>query len=226
MKVNQAEFIISAVGPSQYPADALPEIALAGRSNVGKSSLINRLIQRKNLARTSSKPGKTQQLNYYKVNADLYFVDLPGYGYAQVSKSKREIWGKFIEQYLLHREHLRLVLLIIDIRHAPSKDDQTMFAWLKHNDVPLVVVTTKADKITKGHWQKHVKIIRETLQMEKHDRMVLFSSELGVGKDELWQVIEQEIGWSAPEPKTELESGVKPTVETKAVSETKLQPEI
>ncbi|MDF2963053.1 MAG: GTP-binding protein [Paenibacillus sp.] len=199
MKVNQAEFIISAVGPGQYPPDALPEIALAGRSNVGKSSLINRMIQRKNLARTSSKPGKTQQLNYYKINSDLFFVDLPGYGYAQVSKSKREIWGKFIEEYLMHREYLKLVLLIIDLRHPPSKDDQAMYDWLKHNGVPMCVVTTKADKITKGQWQKHVKIVRETLRMEKHERLVLFSSELGVGKDELWQIIEQEIGWETNE---------------------------
>jgi GTP-binding protein len=201
MKVNQAEFIISAVGPSQYPDDALPEIALAGRSNVGKSSLINRMIQRKNLARTSSKPGKTQQLNYYRINEDLYFVDLPGYGYAQVSKSKREIWGKFIEDYLKNRELLKLVLLIIDLRHPPSKDDQTMYAWLKHNGVPLCVVTTKADKITKGHWARHVKIVKETLQMDKDDPFVLFSSELGVGKDELWEVIEQTIGWTLPEIK-------------------------
>ncbi|GAA4842250.1 ribosome biogenesis GTP-binding protein YihA/YsxC [Paenibacillus vulneris] len=193
MKVNQAEFIISAVGPNQYPADALPEIALAGRSNVGKSSLINRMIQRKNLARTSSKPGKTQQLNYYKINQDLFFVDLPGYGYAQVSKSKREIWGKFIEIYLLHREFLKLVLLVIDLRHPPSKDDQAMYAWLKHNGVPLCVVTTKADKISKGQWQKHVKIVKETLQMDKNDPFVLFSSELGIGKDELWGVIESKI---------------------------------
>jgi len=199
MKVNQAEFIISAVGPSQYPPDALPEIALAGRSNVGKSSLINRMIQRKNLARTSSKPGKTQQLNYYKINSDLFFVDLPGYGYAQVSKSKREIWGKFIEEYLLHREFLKLVLLIIDLRHPPSKDDQAMYDWLKHNGVPVCVVTTKADKISKGQWQKHVKIVKETLQFDKSDPFVLFSSELGLGKDELWQIIEEKIGYGQPQ---------------------------
>jgi GTP-binding protein len=195
MKVNQAEFIISAVGPSQYPTDALPEIALAGRSNVGKSSLINRMINRKNLARTSSKPGKTQQLNYYLINTDLYFVDLPGYGYAQVSKTEREKWGKFIEAYLLHREYLKLVLLVIDLRHPPSKDDQAMYEWLKHNGVPLCVVTTKADKIPKGKWQKHMKIIRETLDMDKKDPIVMFSSELGLGKDELWSIIENRIGW-------------------------------
>ncbi|OXM86881.1 ribosome biogenesis GTP-binding protein YihA/YsxC [Paenibacillus rigui] len=205
MKVNQAEFIISAVGPSQYPPDALPEIALAGRSNVGKSSLINRMIQRKNLARTSSQPGKTQQLNYYKINSDLFFVDLPGYGYARVSKSKREIWGKFIEEYLLHREYLKLVLLVIDLRHPPSKDDQAMYSWLKHHGVPVCVVTTKADKITKGHWQKHVKIVKETLQFDKSDHFVLFSSELGLGKDELWSIIEQTIGYGLP-PEQEPES--------------------
>lgn len=151
MKVNQAEFVISAVGPSQYPEDALPEIALAGRSNVGKSSLINCLISRKNLARTSSQPGKTQTLNYYKINQDLYFVDLPGYGYAKVSKTKREQWGKFIESYLMNRETLRLVMQLVDLRHPPSKDDQAMYEWLRHNDVPVLVVATKADKIPKAN---------------------------------------------------------------------------
>ncbi|SDI10882.1 ribosome biogenesis GTP-binding protein YihA/YsxC [Paenibacillus naphthalenovorans] len=194
MKVNQAEFVISAVGPSQYPSDALPEIALAGRSNVGKSSLINRMINRKNLARTSSKPGKTQQLNYYRINTDLFFVDLPGYGYAQVSKTEREKWGKFIEEYLLKREYLQLVLQVIDLRHPPSKDDQAMYAWLKHKGVPVCLVATKADKIPKGKWQKHMKIVRETLGADKSDPLVLFSSETGLGKDELWSVIEQRIG--------------------------------
>lgn len=198
MKVNQAEFIISAVGPSQYPDDALPEIALAGRSNVGKSSLINRMINRKNLARTSSKPGKTQQLNYYRINSDLYFVDLPGYGYAQVSKTEREKWGKFIEQYLLHREPLKLLLHMIDLRHPPTKDDQAMYAWLKHHGVPVCIVTTKADKIPRGKWQKHTKMIRETLQADKSDPIVLFSSETGQGKEELWRIIEQRIGYTAP----------------------------
>ncbi|MEK8131323.1 ribosome biogenesis GTP-binding protein YihA/YsxC [Paenibacillus filicis] len=195
MKVNQAEFIISAVGPSQYPVDALPELALAGRSNVGKSSLINRMINRKNLARTSSKPGKTQQLNYYRINQDLYFVDLPGYGYAQVSKTEREKWGKFIEAYLRGREELKLVLQIIDLRHPPSKDDQAMYNWLKHNGVPVCIVSTKADKIPKSKWQKHAKIVRETLGADKNDPFILFSSELGLGKDELWSVIEQYIGY-------------------------------
>jgi GTP-binding protein len=207
MKVNQAEFIISAVGPSQYPTDALPEIALAGRSNVGKSSLINRMINRKNLARTSSKPGKTQQLNYYRINSDLYFVDLPGYGYAQVSKTEREKWGKFIEAYLTKREPLKLILHIIDLRHPPTKDDQAMYDWLKHNGLPVCVVTTKADKIPKSKWQKHMKIIRETLEMDKTDPIIMFSSELGLGKDELWQLIEQHIGYADPAGKVEPEAG-------------------
>ncbi|MFC5447287.1 ribosome biogenesis GTP-binding protein YihA/YsxC [Paenibacillus aestuarii] len=197
MKVNQAEFIISAVGPSQYPDDALPEIALAGRSNVGKSSLINRMINRKNLARTSSQPGKTQTLNYYKINQDLYFVDLPGYGYARVSKTQREQWGKFIENYLLNREPLKLVMQLIDLRHPPTKDDQAMYEWLRHHGVPVIVVTTKADKIPKSKWQKHAKVVRETLGMDKGEQPLLFSSELGLGKDELWDLIEKRIGFVA-----------------------------
>lgn len=193
MKVNQAEFIISAVGPDQYPQDALPEIALAGRSNVGKSSLINRLIQRKNLARTSSKPGKTQTLNYYRINSDLYFVDLPGYGYAQVSKTLREQWGKFIERYLMERDELKLLLLIIDLRHPPSKDDQSMYDWLKHGGIPMCVVATKADKIPKGKWQKHLKIIRDKLAFDPSDQIILFSAETGLGKEALWEAIERAI---------------------------------
>ncbi|MGG1515748.1 ribosome biogenesis GTP-binding protein YihA/YsxC [Paenibacillus oryzisoli] len=203
MKVNQAEFIISAVGPSQYPEDALPEIALAGRSNVGKSSLINCLISRKNLARTSSQPGKTQTLNYYKVNEDLYFVDLPGYGYAKVSKTKREEWGKFIEGYLLHREPLCLVMQLVDLRHPPTKDDVAMYDWLRHMRVPVQVVATKADKIPKSKWQKHLKVVRETLDMPKGVQPLLFSSELKLGKDELWSILEQAIGYGASEESAE-----------------------
>ncbi|GIO43572.1 MULTISPECIES: ribosome biogenesis GTP-binding protein YihA/YsxC [Paenibacillus] len=189
MKVNQAEFVISAVGPSQYPDDALPEIALAGRSNVGKSSLINRMINRKNLARTSSTPGKTQHLNYYRINEDLYFVDFPGYGYAKVSKTQRQAWGGMIEKYLLERETLRLILLIIDLRHPPSKDDELMYDWLKHHDLPVCVVATKADKIPKSRWQKHMKIIRDALVLRAGDQLMLFSSEAGIGRDELWEQI-------------------------------------
>jgi len=194
MKVTEAEFIISAVTPSQYPQGGLPEIALAGRSNVGKSSLINKLIQRKNLARTSSTPGKTQTLNYYQINRQFFFVDLPGYGYAQVSKLKRDVWGKFIEQYIVHRAQLKLILLLLDLRHPPSKDDLSMYNWLKKTvDMPVCIVTTKADKIPKGQWQKHLKIIRDTLIFDQSDQLIMFSAETGLGKDELWQIISEHL---------------------------------
>ncbi|MBM6619778.1 ribosome biogenesis GTP-binding protein YihA/YsxC [Bacillus suaedaesalsae] len=186
MKVNTAEIVISAVKPEQYPDDGLPHIALAGRSNVGKSSFINKMINRKALARTSSKPGKTQTLNFYIINEMLYFVDVPGYGYAKVSKSERAAWGKMIETYIKKSPHLKVVLLIVDVRHAPSKDDVMMYEFLKHFDIPTMVVATKADKIPKGKWQKHLKVVKETLQMDKNDPLVLFSSETAQGKDEAW----------------------------------------
>jgi GTP-binding protein len=194
MKITQSDFIISAVRPEQYPIDALPEIALAGRSNVGKSSLINKLIMRKNLARTSSQPGKTQQLNYYRVNDMVYFVDFPGYGYAKVSKTKRELFGQMIETYIRDREELKLQLLVIDMRHAPSKDDVLMYHWLKHYKVPTCIVCTKADKIPKSKWDKHFKVIKETLEADPRDSVVMFSSETGLGRDRLWEVITEVIG--------------------------------
>ncbi|WP_042164880.1 ribosome biogenesis GTP-binding protein YihA/YsxC [Paenibacillus gorillae] len=196
MKITQADFIISAVQPHQYPDDALPEIALAGRSNVGKSSLINKMIMRKNLARTSSQPGKTQQLNYYRVNDMVYFVDFPGYGYAKVSKTQREQFGQMIETYIRDREQLKLQLLIIDIRHAPSKDDVLMYHWLKHFNIPTCIVATKADKIPKSKWDKHLKVIKETLEVDPRDSFVKFSSDTGLGRDELWAVITEATGTS------------------------------
>jgi GTP-binding protein len=190
MKVTKADIVISAVKPEQYPKTHLPEIALAGRSNVGKSSLINKLINRKNLARTSSKPGKTQTLNFYLINEMLHFVDVPGYGYAKVSKKEREAWGKMIETYMLEREQLKAVVHIVDVRHEPTKDDVTMYNFLKHFDLPVIVVATKADKIPKGKWQKHLKVVRETLNMDKEDPLVLFSSETAYGKDAVWKTIQ------------------------------------
>lgn len=193
MKITQAEFVISAVKPHQYPEDALPEIALAGRSNVGKSSLINKLILRKNLARTSSQPGKTQQLNYYRVNDLVYLVDFPGYGYAKVSKTQRVLFGEMIERYLQGREPLKLQLLIIDIRHEPSEQDQQMYKWLKHYEIPTCVVVTKADKIPKSKWDKHIKMVKKTLEVDPRDSVVLFSSELGIGREQLWDIINEAI---------------------------------
>jgi GTP-binding protein len=193
MKITQAQFVISAVKPHQYPEDALPEIALAGRSNVGKSSLINKLILRKNLARTSSQPGKTQQLNYYRVNDLIYLVDFPGYGYAKVSKTQRVQFGEMIERYIRDREPLKLQLLIIDIRHEPSQQDQQMYKWLKHYEIPTCIVATKADKIPKSKWDKHIKMIKKTLEADPRDSVVLFSSELGLGREQLWDIINEAI---------------------------------
>lgn len=189
--IHSSEFIISAVGPKQYPEGNQPEIALAGRSNVGKSSLINRLINRKNLARTSAKPGKTQTLNYYHINKEFYFVDLPGYGFARVPKSVKDQWSKFVEQYLSKRQQLQVVLQLVDLRHPPSKEDIAMFDWLGHFDIPRIVVATKADKVSRGQWQKHLKIIREDMKVPKDDvPLILFSSETGLGKEELWELLE------------------------------------
>jgi GTP-binding protein len=198
MKINQAEFIISAVGVQQYPQDALPEIALAGRSNVGKSSFINRMLGRKALARTSSKPGKTQTLNFYRINEQFYFVDVPGYGFARVSKTEKEKWGKMIEEYFSKRDVLKSGILLIDLRHPPTKDDQEMYEFLKHYGVSVVIVATKADKISRGQWQKHLKIVKETLRPTPEDSIVLFSAESGQGKDEAWKEI-----WKRLNPATE-----------------------
>lgn len=190
MKIVSAEYFISAVGPKQYPEGERPEVAFAGRSNVGKSSLINRLLNRKSLARTSARPGKTQCLNFYNINEQYYFVDLPGYGFAKVSKDVKEQWGRMIEAYLRDRQNLKGVIHLVDIRHEPSSDDVAMYQWLKHYNIPVAVVATKADKISRGNYQKHSKIIRDKLQMQKDDLLILFSAENGQGKDELWQQIE------------------------------------
>lgn len=190
MKVHNVEMVISAVRPDQYPEDGLPEFALAGRSNVGKSSFINRMIGRKALARISSKPGKTQTLNFYKIEEQLFFVDVPGYGYAKVSKSEREAWGKMIERYFTGRQELKAVVQIIDLRHPPTADDRMMYDFLKHYNIPCIVIATKADKIPKGKWDKHKKIVKETLEMEKNDPLIVFSSETGLGFEEAWRIIE------------------------------------
>lgn len=193
MKVHNVEMVISAVRPDQYPEDGLPEFALAGRSNVGKSSFINRMIGRKALARISSKPGKTQTLNFYKIEEQLFFVDVPGYGYAKVSKSEREAWGKMIERYLTGRHELKAVVQIIDLRHPPTADDRMMYDFLKHYNIPCIIIATKADKIPKGKWDKHKKIVKETLDMEKGDPLIVFSSETGLGFEEAWRIIESKM---------------------------------
>lgn len=193
MKVHNVEMVISAVRPDQYPEDGLPEFALAGRSNVGKSSFINRMIGRKALARISSKPGKTQTLNFYKIEEQLFFVDVPGYGYAKVSKSEREAWGKMIERYFTGRQELKAVVQIVDLRHPPTADDRMMYDFLKHYNIPCIVIATKADKIPKGKWDKHKKIVKETLEMEKGDPLIVFSSDTGLGFEEAWRTIENKM---------------------------------
>lgn len=193
MKVNNAEIVISAVSQKQYPGDRLPEIALAGRSNVGKSSFINKLINRKNLARTSSKPGKTQTLNFYKINDVFYFVDVPGYGYAKVSKKEREKWGVMMEEYFETRETLKAVLLITDIRHEPTNDDIQMYHFLKHYDLRVIIVATKLDKVPKNKRASHVKRTKKALEMDEEDHLLPFSSETGEGKEEAWRLLSQYI---------------------------------
>ncbi|HLS10155.1 ribosome biogenesis GTP-binding protein YihA/YsxC [Lentibacillus sp.] len=191
MKVTNAEMVISAVSQKQYPDSRLPEIALAGRSNVGKSSFINKLIQRKNLARTSSKPGKTQTINFYKINDKFYFVDVPGYGYAKVSKKERGKWGVMMEEYFETRDTLKACVMITDIRHAPTKDDVLMYDFLKYYELPVLVIATKLDKIAKGKRPKHLKQTYQTLAVESGDIVIPFSAETGEGKDDAWRVIRQ-----------------------------------
>lgn len=197
MNVNQAEFIISAVSPSQYPQDNLPEIALAGRSNVGKSSFINALINRKNLARTSSKPGKTQTLNFYLIEKMFYFVDVPGYGYAKVSKAEKAKWGPMLETYFTQRENLQAAIVVVDGRHAPSKEDKQMYDFLKYYEIPAIIVATKMDKIPRGKWNKQEAMVKKSLNFQKGDDFLLFSSETKEGKEKAWSLIEEFVGFEA-----------------------------
>lgn len=190
MIIKKSDIYATAVSPSQYPQTGLPEVAFAGRSNVGKSSLINSLVNRKSLARTSQTPGKTRVINFFGVNEDLYLVDLPGYGYAKVAKDEKFKWGKMIEDYLNNREELKLVILLVDIRHEPTKDDKLMFDWMKATGSQMLVVATKADKLTRNHRNKSLVQIRKSLQMSSDDILVHFSSQTKEGRDELWGIIE------------------------------------
>ena len=190
MIVKSAEFIISAVQPSQYPAGDEREIVFVGRSNVGKSSLINKLLNRRHLAHTSGNPGKTQTINFYHINEAYYFVDLPGYGYAKVAKDLRNTWGAMIEEYFLKRSNLALVMMLVDLRHPPTKLDVTMAQWLLHIERPFVVVTTKADKLSHAFQAKNVAMIRRELGIAESS-LIMTSAETGYGIDKVWQRIEQ-----------------------------------
>ncbi|WP_151620380.1 ribosome biogenesis GTP-binding protein YihA/YsxC [Streptococcus intermedius] len=191
MEINthNAEILLSAANKSHYPQDEIPEIALAGRSNVGKSSFINTLLNRKNLARTSGKPGKTQLLNFFNIDNQLRFVDVPGYGYAKVSKTERAKWGRMIEEYLTTRENLRAVVSLVDFRHEPSADDVQMYEFLKYYEIPVIVVATKADKIPRSKWNKHESVIKKRLDFDKNDDFLIFSSVSKDGLDAAWDAI-------------------------------------
>ena len=191
MKVNthNADILLSAANKSHYPQDDIPEVALAGRSNVGKSSFINTMLNRKNLARTSGKPGKTQLLNFFNIDDKLRFVDVPGYGYARVSKKEREKWGKMIEEYLTSRENLKAVVSLVDLRHEPSADDVQMYEFLKYYEIPVILVATKADKIPRGKWNKHESMIKKKLDFDKTDTFIIFSSVNKTGVEEAWDAI-------------------------------------
>lgn len=181
---------------SKLPDNILPEIAFAGKSNVGKSSLINGLLNRKSLARTSSQPGKTQTINFYNVNKRLYFVDLPGYGYAAVSQEIRAKWGKMIERYLNTSKVIKKVFLLIDIRHEPSENDCIMYNWIVENGYEPVIIATKLDKINRSQVQKHIKMIKQKIRPVEGTTIIPFSSQSKQGREEIWQLIEDTIATS------------------------------
>lgn len=185
MEIKQSEFIISAKIPSQYPEDNRIEVAFVGRSNVGKSSLINSLTNRRKLVKVSGKPGKTRLINFFLINNDFYFVDLPGYGYAQVSKEEKKDWGKTIEKYLIDREQLKKIMLLVDSRHKPTNDDILMCNWIKYYGYDLSVVATKSDKLKRSELKKNEKIIRDTLQLSEEIKIIFHSTLKKSGRDEI-----------------------------------------
>ena len=195
MKINDVYLVVSAVRRSQYPDDDLKEILLLGRSNVGKSSFINCITNRKKLARTSNTPGKTRNLNFYLLNNNFYIVDVPGYGYAQVSKKEQQKFGLMIEEYLQKREKLVRTFLLVDARHKPSEDDVLMYKFLKYYNKPVTVIATKIDKIPKSKKDKSIKLILDTLKLEMGDDFLTFSSETGEGKQEILSKIEDLISF-------------------------------
>ena len=193
MIVKDPRFEISAVSTKQYPNDNLPEIVLAGKSNVGKSSFINTMINRKNLARTSSQPGKTRQINFYNIDNKFHFVDLPGYGYSKMSKVEQEKVGKFIEEYLFTRKKICLIILLIDIRHNPSQNDILMFNYIRSIGMPYLVIANKADKIAQTKVEAYVENLRNSLKANKNDIILSFSSEKKVYNDAVWNKIQEYI---------------------------------
>ena len=189
INVQKAEFILSAASPKDFRRDALPQVAFAGRSNVGKSSVINRLLNRKNFARVGAAPGKTTQINYFKIDNAFYLVDLPGYGYARVSKGERDRWGRLMEGYFADPELMTLGVMIVDARHKPTADDCTMAQWYRGAGCPFLVVANKLDKLKKSEVEGNLQRIRETLELGEEDMVIPFSAEKGTGRDELLRAI-------------------------------------
>ncbi len=189
MNRNNAKFLISSVSPTGFPNTKLPEVAFVGRSNVGKSSLINALLNRKALAKVGRTPGKTRTINFFDIDGKLQLVDLPGYGYASVSKDNKTKWADVIENYLSQRTQLELILLLIDIRHSPTKDDKMMIEWIREFHIPFIILATKSDKISKSRMHQHLKIIREELNL-KDEEIISFSSSTKLGVKDVWRVFD------------------------------------
>jgi GTP-binding protein len=193
MKITSAEFIKSAVWPPQYPPAVLPEIAFVGRSNVGKSSLMNRLVGRKNLAKTSNTPGRTQLINFFNINEKISFVDLPGYGFAKVPQSVKKDWGDMMEAYLRERQSLCLVIFILDIRRDPSADDLSLRDWLEHYRIPYLYVLTKVDKLSNNQAIARKRAIEKNLHVSLERKPILFSAKTQKGKDDIWNFLENQL---------------------------------
>ncbi len=194
MKIETADLKVLAARTSQYPEDPLPEFLLVGRSNVGKSSFINSIIQRKNIAHTSATPGKTQTLNFYVVNDEFYLVDAPGYGYAQVNKETQKKFGLMIEEYLINRDCLKRVFLLVDFRHKPTEDDLLMYNFMKYYNLDVTIVATKYDKVKQKEKDKNEKILRDTFDLKGNDNVVLFSSVTKKGREEIYAIIKDALG--------------------------------
>ena len=194
VNLQNAQFILSAVSPKNFLEDGLPQVAFAGRSNVGKSSVINRLLNRKNFARVGAAPGKTVHINYFEIDRTFYLVDLPGYGYAKVSKAERDRWGRLMEDYFARPDLLTLGVMIVDARHKPTADDRTMAQWFRDTGCPLVVVANKMDKLKKSEIEPNLQTIRDTLELEEGAVLIPFSAEKGTGREELLRAILDGIG--------------------------------